>query len=263
MADVQERSIEYHDQGTDLEGFLAEPAATYAVGSKLPAVLIIHDWKGLGEYPKSRARQLARLGYVAFALDQYGKGIYAKDHQEAAALLAPHTKDSNYAVGRTKAGLQQLLNHPRVDASKIVAMGYCFGGACVLELARHGGPVAGVASFHGGVKSWSGVSSANIKCRVAVFNGYDDPRVTREDIQKVTQEMSEGKVDFTFVDFGNTVHAFTVPGAGGAPHLRYTETADLQSFAFLEFWLRETFGGVAAPAAACCASDAAPQASCH
>ncbi|KJE94032.1 dienelactone hydrolase [Capsaspora owczarzaki ATCC 30864] len=260
---LTETTVTYHDQGSTLIGFMAAPA-TIAAGTKLPAVLIIHDWKGIGDYVRERARILARKGYVAFAVDQYGDGKHAATHEEAAALMQAYTKDSTFALNRTLAGLNQLIAHPHVDASKIVCYGYCFGGTCCLELARHNAPVAGVAGFHAGLQSFSGASNKNIKTRVAMFHGYNDPWISREAVQNFTKELSEAQVDFTFVDFGNTVHAFTVPGINNPPAMIYNESSDKQSWAYFEFWLHHiTLGGAKSGAPDCCNKGDAGAASCH
>ena len=149
-AEIKTETIEYKDGDTTLEGYLAYDTAT---AGKAPAVLVVHQWKGLTDYEKKRCEMLAKLGYVAFAVDIYGKGIRPTTVAEAGAQAGKYKSDRALLRQRVNAGLAWLRKNERVDASHIAAIGYCFGGTTVIELARSGAEVAGVVSFHGGLDS--------------------------------------------------------------------------------------------------------------
>lgn len=231
--------VAYADGDTALVGYLAYDSA---LTGKRPGVLIAHEWKGHGEYVQRRAREIASLGYVALALDMYGKGVYAKDHEEAGKLMAPFLADRALLRRRAKAALDVLTKHERVDATKIVAMGYCFGGATALELARAGLPLRGVASFHGNLSSPTPADATNIKARVIVFHGADDGFINTQ-ITGFQKEMRDAHVDWQFVSFGGAVHGFTVKEAGAdvKSGMAYDEKADRRSWEMLKLFLTECF----------------------
>jgi dienelactone hydrolase len=173
-AAVKTEVIEYKSGDTTCEGLLAYDDA--ATGPR-PGVLIIHQWKGLGAYEKKRAEMIAGLGYVAFCADIYGKGVRPTEVQEAAALAGKFKGDRSLYRQRLSAAADVLAKQPRVDPARLGAMGYCFGGTGALELARSGAPVLGVVSFHGGLGTPTPADAANIKGRVLVLHGADDPHV--------------------------------------------------------------------------------------
>src|SRR5262249_7260168 len=148
-----------------------------AASGKRPGVLVAHEWTGHNPYVRKRAEQLAGLGYVAFALDMYGKGVHAKDAQEAAKMAAVYKDDRKLMRARAAAGLDVLRKQRQVDPQRIAAMGYCFGGTTVLELARGGAELAGVVSFHGGLATPTPADAKSIKGKVLVLHGADDPFV--------------------------------------------------------------------------------------
>lgn len=234
--EVKTEEIEYRDGDVVLQGYAAwNPKA----GATLPGVLIVHEWWGHGEYVKMRARELAKLGYHAFALDMYGKGVFAKDHEEAAKLMG-NFKDPAAARSRAKAGLDALLKRP-VDPKRIAAMGYCFGGRVALEMARAGFDLRGVASFHGLLGAKDPAEAKNIKGKVIVFHGASDSFVPAEEVAAFHKEMTEAKVDYQFVAFGHAVHSFTIPTAGSDPSkgVAYDEKADRRSWGMLKDYLGE------------------------
>lgn len=179
-----------------------------------PGVLIVHDWKGHSPFVKARAEELAKLGYIAFAVDLYGKGKRAKTPEEAGALAGPFRKDRKLYRDRMNAALAELLKQPGVNPKKIGAMGFCFGGTAVLELARSGADVAGVVSFHGGLSSPTPEDAKNIKGKVLVLHGNLDPAVTPDEVAAFLKEMNAAKVWCRFVGYPLSVHAFTNPEAG-------------------------------------------------
>ncbi len=236
QAAVQTEAVTYRDGETVLEGFLAYDDAM--VGPR-PGVLVVHEWMGLGEYAKRRARQLAGLGYVAFAADMYGKGVRAKDHQEAAALSGAYRSDRQLMRKRITAALETLKANELVDPSHVAAIGYCFGGTTVLELARSGADVVGVASFHGALETPTPEDAKRIRGRVLVLHGADDPHVKIEQVDAFKREMDAAGVDYSVVVYPGAVHSFTVPEAGDDPSsgAAYSADADKASWeALLQFF---------------------------
>jgi dienelactone hydrolase len=230
---IETRTIEYRHGDVLLEGYLAFPRGA---SGRLPGVLVFHEWKGHNEYVRRRAEQLARAGYAAFAADIYGKGVTAKDHQEAARLAGMYKSDRALMRGRARAALEVLARH--CDPARVVAMGYCFGGTCALELARSGAPIAGAAAFHADLATPHPADARQIKGRIIAFHGADDPFVKDEAVLAFQKEMRDAGVDWQFVSFGGTVHSFTVPEAGNDPSrgAAYSEKADRRSWKmFLDF----------------------------
>ncbi len=240
MADLHKEMIAYNQVSTPLEGYLV-----YQEGQtgKRPGVLIVHDWMGLGDFYKSIADKLADMGYVAFAVDIYGKGLRPKDSKEAGAFAGKYKNNRALLRDRVKAGLNQLLANPHVDPSRVAAIGYCFGGTTVLELARSGADIAGVVSFHGGLDTPDKSDGRNIKAKVLALHGADDPHVPMEHVIAFMDEMRASKVDWQLVIYGNAVHAFTLPAAGtdNAKGVAYNEKADKRSWEAMKLFFREIF----------------------
>jgi dienelactone hydrolase len=207
-------------------------------------VLFVHHWKGLGAYEKRRAEQLARLGYVAFAADIYGKGVRPSDPKDAAAAAGKYKNDRPLLRKRVVAGLEALKSQPMVDTTKLAAMGYCFGGTTALELARSGADVAGVVSFHGGLATPTPQDAKNIKGKVLALHGADDPFVPPLEVAGFQEEMRRGGVDWEFVSFGGAVHSFTDSGAGSdnSKGAAYNEKADRRSWEAMKDFFAEIFG---------------------
>lgn len=239
-AGVIKGPVEYRQGDTVLEGYLAYDDA---LKGPLPGVLVVHEWMGLNDYAKRRAGQLADLGYIALAVDIYGKGVRAKDAQEAGALAGKYKADRKLMRERILAGLDFLKKHQLVDTKHIAAIGYCFGGTTVLELARSGADVAGVVSFHGGLATPNPDDAKNIKARVVVFHGADDPLVPPEEVAAFQNEMRKGGVDWQMVFYGGAVHSFTNPDAGGEPSkgVAYNEKADRRSWEAMRVFFGEIF----------------------
>jgi dienelactone hydrolase len=239
---VKEQTVFYQDGNIDLEGF-------YAVDPEIPqngkAVLIVHQWTGLGDNEKMRARMLASLGYKAFALDIYGKGIRPKP-PESATFASKYKSDRSLYRQRLAVGLAQLKELAEIEDKDIAAIGYCFGGTGVLELARTGTPVAGVASFHGGLNTQAGMAASKntVITRILVLHGADDPYVPKEEVATFKEEMEAANARMTFKAYPGAVHAFTQRGAGNdnSKGAAYNEEADKKSWAAMEKFFQEIFG---------------------
>ncbi|NET62561.1 MAG: dienelactone hydrolase family protein [Symploca sp. SIO2E6] len=214
LAEVRTEVVEYRQGETILEGYLAYDDE---ITTQRPGVLVVHAWKGLGENEKERAKQLAQLGYVAFAADIYGKGIRPQTAKEAAAQAKIYRSDRQLMRDRANAGLRFLQQHPLTTRDRLAAIGYCFGGGVVLELARSGTPIAGVVSFHGNLDTPNPRDARYIQGRVLVLHGADDPLVPDEQVLAFQQEMRQGNVDWQMVVYGGAVHSFTDPNAGNDP----------------------------------------------
>lgn len=237
---IQTQTIEYRQGDQVLEGYLAYDAN---LQGKRPGVLVIHEWTGLNDYVRGRARQLAELGYVAFAADIYGKGIRPQP-PAAGTEAGKYYNDRSLAKARANAGFEVLRSQARVDAAKTAAIGYCFGGSMTLELARSGADADGFVVFHGGLRPTENEGS-NIKGKVLVLNGADDTAVPADDIAKFKAEMDKGGVDWQFVNYSNTVHAFTNPDSGArtgpTDNSAYNAESDKRSWEAMKDFFAEIF----------------------
>ncbi|MCW7479751.1 dienelactone hydrolase family protein [Leptospira kanakyensis] len=233
--------VEYKLDGKTYEGFLAVDSS---VTGKRPGVLVIHEWWGVNEYPKQRAKQLADLGYVAFVMDVYGKGILAKDHVEAGKLSGANG-EPKVMLKKIYKALEILKSNPNVDTSKIGAIGYCFGGGGVIELALDGADLkGGVVSFHGFLSSKNLASGAKkIKSKVLVHHGADDPFIPKTSVETFIKTVTDAKAPVTFISHPGAVHGFTRPGAEarGLPGLAYNEKADYASFGSMKDFFATNF----------------------
>jgi len=240
FAGIKTETVEYADGKTVLEGYLAWDDAT---PGERPGILVVHEWTGLGDYVKGRVRQLAGMGYVAFAADIYGKGIRPQSPEEAGKEAGIFKNDRALTRSRINAALAQLLKNKKVDPKRVAAMGYCFGGMVVLELARSGASVAGVVTFHGSLDTPTPADSKNIKAKVLALQGGDDPYVPAAARQAFEEEMRSGGVDWQMVVYGGAVHAFTNPAAGSDPGkgAAYNERADRRSWEAMGRFFEEIF----------------------
>jgi dienelactone hydrolase len=240
MAQVKLDPVEYKQGDATLEGYIAYDASIQA---PRPGVVIVHDRMGVGDYVKMRAEQIVKLGYVAFVADIFGKGVRPKDAQEASQLTGKFRADRALLRARASAAVKELKEHKLVDGTRVAAIGYCFGGGTVLELARSGEDIAGFVSFHGNLDTPNPDDATNIKGKVLVMHGADDPFVQAKDVQAFQAEMRKAKVDWQFVAYGGAVHAFTQKGAGNDPSkgAAYNERADVRSFEELVRFLHEVF----------------------
>ncbi len=212
---IETKTVTYQIGGDTFEGCVSRPVK---VDGKVPGILVAHDWTGYGPFPKARAEQLARLGYVAMALDMYGQGIHAKNPDEAGKLSGAFYQTPGLFATRAQAALAELLKQPGVDPERIGGIGFCFGGATVLELARSGANVRGVVTFHGSLKTRTPAAAGTIKAKeILVLHGSRDPLVPPADVAGFMTEMNAAKVPFRLVAYPDAVHAFTNPDAGDDP----------------------------------------------
>lgn len=234
------KTVDYQSGGVTCEGFLAYDDH---FEGKRPGVLIAHQWMGLTDYEKGRAVQLASGGYVAFALDLYGKGNAPKSRAEAGPLAGTFKANRPLWRERANAGLKALQAQPNVDTANIAAIGYCLGGGTVLELARSGADVKGVVSFHGTLDTPTPEDAKNIKGKVLVLHGASDPASPMSTVIALSDEMTKAKVDFQIVLYGGAVHAFTQPDAGNDPSkgAAYNAEADHRSFEAMIAFFNEIF----------------------
>jgi len=238
-AKIMEQDIMYNDGERDCLGYAAWDDS---FDGKRPGVLVVHQWKGLSGHEKERARMLAEMGYVAFCADLYGEGVRPKDSAEASRQAGQFYGDRSKFHMRGKAALDKLKSLPGVDAENTAAIGFCFGGTAVLELARSGQDLKGVSSFHGGLKP--DPPASDIKCSVLAMHGADDPHVPDEDVQAFIDEMRSSGADWELIHYGDAVHAFThrelsTDNSKGAA---YNVRADRRSWAKLRDYLSELFG---------------------
>jgi dienelactone hydrolase len=239
-AKLVKESVEYKHGDVALEGYIAYDDA---LKGKRPGVIIVHEWMGLNPYAKKRADQVATLGYVGFAIDMYGKGVRAKDAKEASALAAIYKNDRKLMRSRADAALEFFRKHPMVDNKLIGAMGYCFGGTVVLEMARGGADLLGVVSFHGGLDTPNPGDAKNIKGKVLALHGADDPFVPKDQVLAFQDEMRKAGVDWQMDMYGGAVHSFTNPDSGNDPSkgAAYNEKADRRSWEAMTAFFEEVF----------------------
>lgn len=227
-AAVVGEAVDYQIDGAAYEGWHAYDDS---VEGKRPSVLIVHQWTGLTDYEKTRAAQLAELGYNVFALDIYGKGVRPQV-PEAGKEAGKYKENRTLFRKRLAAGLEVLRGLPQTDPDKIAAIGYCFGGTGVLELARSGAEVAGVVSFHGGLSTPKPDDAKNIRCAVLVLHGADDPFVPPAEVEAFHRELKAAEKPYEFVAYPGAVHSFTQKMAGDDPSkgAAYNAEADAKSW---------------------------------
>ena len=243
MTDIRTEEVTYTAGGATCAGHLAYDGSTE--GSR-PGVLVVHEWWGLNDYIRGRARMLAELGYTAFAVDMYGDGQIADDPEGAGALMNAVLGDMESGTARIRAAFDVLAGHPATDSGRIAAIGYCFGGAMVLHGARIGMDLRGVVSFHGALGSFHRPDRGSVKAKVLVCHGAADVLVPDEEIAAFKQEMTDAGADFRFVAYEGALHGFTNPGATangekyGLP-LAYDEAIDRRSWDDMKSLFAEIF----------------------
>jgi dienelactone hydrolase len=237
---AQTRSLSYVSAGQEMEGFVATP--DLSDGEFRPGVLLIHDWTGLQGYAKQRARRIAdELGYVSFAADVYGKGVRPENPNECGVQAGIYRGDRTLFRQRLNDALAQLRALPGCQPDQILAIGYCFGGTGVIELARSGADVLGVVSFHGGLDSPKPEDGENIRSKVLVLHGANDPFVSKDNIEAFIKEMNDWNVDWQMVSYGGAVHSFTKKEAGDnkASGAAYHAEADRRSWKHMRQFFAE------------------------
>ena len=240
QAKIVGKTVEYKFEGTTMKGYLAYDDAKK--GAR-PGVLVVHEWWGLNDYTKMRTRQVAALGYVAFAPDMYGGGKTTND-PKIAGEWDESVQKSGQLAPRAEAGLEVLLKQPHVKKDDIGAMGFCFGGSTVLALAYSGANLRAVATFHGGLFPPDEQQRTQIKAPILIMQGEKDPFVKPETIQQVKDALDAGHVDWYMVTYADAVHAFTNPHADDyhIPGIAYNEKAAKRSWAEMEQFFRVQLG---------------------
>ena len=227
-----------HDE--EFHGFLAYDETQE---EPRPVVLVAHDWSGRNEFAEDKALQLAKMGYVGFALDLYGLGRQGSTTEEKMALMQPLANDRRLLRTRMRAAYDAVIAMPEVDSTRVAAIGYCFGGMCVLDLARSGAELSGVVSFHGLLNKPTELKNHLISAKVLALHGYDDPMVLPEQVNSFCQEMTEAQVDWQVHSYGHTQHAFTNPLANDQTlGTIYNKEADRRSWLAMTNFLQEILG---------------------
>jgi dienelactone hydrolase len=239
-AEVQTKSVEYTDGDVPLRGYFAWDDV---YDGRRPGVIVVHEWWGLNDYAKRRARMLARLGYVAFAVDMYGKGRVTRHGQEAGAWMKQINSNIEHWQRRALLGLDILRQHEFVDPTRIGAIGYCFGGATVMEMAYSGAELDGVVSFHGSLPAATAEQADRIKAAILVEHGARDAFVSAEQIERFLAPLDRVGVDWQMVYHSGARHGFTNPDADayGIDNVRYHKKADERSWGQMQLFFQELF----------------------
>jgi len=242
-ARVVTQVVHYESEGTKMTGFVAYDTK---FKGKRPGVLVVHEWWGQNAYPRKRAKMLAKLGYIAFALDMYGNGQVATHPKDAGKFAGMVRNNMPLARARFLAALEQLKANPLTDKDKIAAIGYCFGGGIVLQMARMGVDLKGVVSFHGSLATREPAEPGKVKAKIMVFNGEADPFTTPEQITAFKEEMDKAGVDYQFFNYPDARHAFTNPEATALGKkfklpLAYNAKADKDSWSKMQVFLKTIF----------------------
>ncbi|HMK42823.1 MAG TPA: dienelactone hydrolase family protein [Dissulfurispiraceae bacterium] len=237
------KEVEYSAGNLKMKGFLAYPDIRKG---QRPGVLVVHEWWGHNEYARGRAKQLAKLGYVALAVDMYGDGKQAAHPDDAKKFASEATKNFDVATERFNAALDYLKAQPQTDPSRIAAIGYCFGGGVVLNMARQGADLRGVASFHGALAPAKPAEKGAVKAKILVLTGAADSMVTADQVDAFKKEMTAAGADFSVIAYPGAKHSFTNPAADKYAKqfnldLAYNRKADMQSWAELKHFLRKIF----------------------
>ena len=237
------KTVDYTAEGVTLKGYLAYDEN---LKDKRPGVLVVHEWWGLNDYTRMRARMLADLGYAALAVDMYGEGKQATHPDDAGKFASEVMKNIDVAKGRFMAAMDFLKQQPMVDPTRIAAIGYCFGGGVVLNMARQGVDLKGVASFHGSLVAAKPAQPGGVKAKILVLNGADDKFTTPEQIEAFKKEMTAAGADFQFINYPGALHSFTNPDADALGKkfnmpIAYNADADQKSWRELTVFLKKIF----------------------
>jgi len=240
-ADTKKVPVEYQFDGVKLKGELYYDDA---LAGKLPGVLVVHEWWGLNDFARGRATALAKLGYAAFACDMYGDGQVTEHPQDATKMAGDVRKNMAVWQGRAKAALDTMAKQTKVDATKMAAIGYCFGGSTALQLAYTGADLKAVVTFHSSLPAVTPAQAKAIKAKVLVNNGEDDKFVSEQSVENFKNALEGAKVALDFRNYPGVVHSFTVPDAGKhkIDGMAYNEVADTQSWAAMKDLFKQTLG---------------------
>ena len=239
-AEVRAESFDYKQGETVLEGYIAWDDAK---AGKRPGILVFPQWTGPSDHEREAARDLAKLGYVAMVADVYGKGIHPPAPKESGVELGKYMSNRPLLRARVTAGLDRLAQDQNVDTGKLATIGYCFGGAAVFELGRQGADVKAIVSLHGSLSNPAPEDAKNIKAKVLVLHGADDPAVPPKEVDAFKAEMKDAKIDMQFVAYSDTVHSFTLKNAGSdnSKGSAYNERSAKRSWIAMRDFLDEVF----------------------
>ncbi|UCH24086.1 MAG: dienelactone hydrolase family protein [Deltaproteobacteria bacterium] len=241
QAAVVTKSVPYQHNDVTLEGYLAYDDS---FKGKRPGVLIVHEWWGLNDYARRRAEQLAMMGYIAFALDMYGKGKVTPHPNQAVEWMNQINQNIQTWRRRAMAGLQVLNREPLTDKNRIAAIGYCFGGSTVQQLAYGGAHISGVVSFHGSLISPANVQANDVKAKILICHGSADPFAKPAQVQHYLATMEKSGLDWQMIFYGGAKHSFTNPDADKVdiPALGYNKSADQRSWQHMKIFFDQIFG---------------------
>ena len=236
---IQTKTIDYQDGDAELQGYLAWDDA---VEGERPGVMISHAWAGRSDIENGKAEDLAKLGYAGFALDLYGKGVLGGSTEENSALMQPFLDDRTMLQNRLRISLDTMKNVDEIDSSRVAAIGFCFGGLCVLDLARVNAAVNGVVSFHGLFGAPGNTIGNTTQVKVLALHGWDDPMATPDQVVSLGEELTSMGADWQIHGYGNTMHAFTNPDANDPDFgTVYQPDADRRSWNAMQNFLSEIF----------------------
>jgi dienelactone hydrolase len=241
-AKVIGKTVKYQAGGVTLKGYLAYDSA---IKGKRPGILVVHEWWGLNDYVRRRARMLAKLGYVALAVDIYGNGKQATNPTDAGKLSSDAMKNFNVTKERFAAAENYLKEQSIADTNRLAAIGYCFGGGVVLNIAREGTDLKGIVSFHGNLTAVKHAEPGTIKAKLLVMQGSEDKFATPDQIEAFKKEMTEAGADYTFIVYPGAMHAFSNPAATELGKkfkipIAYNAKADKASWAEMKKFMKET-----------------------
>ncbi len=239
---IKGEEVTYNSNGTTLKGYVAYNENQKG---KRPAIIVVPEWWGNNDYSKSRAKQLAELGYIAIAVDFYGDGKIAENPIEAKAFATPFYKDPQLGLARIEAALTKIKEYPQTDPNKIAAIGYCFGGSMVLNAAKLGTNFKGVVSFHGGLATVP-ATKGSTTAKILVCNGAADKFIGPDDIKNFKRNLDSLNVPYTFIDYAGATHAFTNPQSTATGKkfnmpIEYNEAADKKSWADMKAFFKTIF----------------------
>ena len=239
-AAIRSEVVKYSDGDTQMEGLIVYDSAKKG---KLPGVVVVHDWMGRSDFSDGKAQELAKLGYIAISADIYGVGVRPKDATEAGKLAGKYKSDRTLLRSRAVAALTALKNHKQTDPNRLGAIGFCFGGTTILEMARAGLPLKGVVSFHGGLETPMPAKKDAVQAQVLVLHGADDPYVPGKEVAGFVDEMKAAGVHWSMTQYSGAVHSFTNPAAGTDPSkgAAYQEVAARRSWLAMKEFFAEVF----------------------